>query len=365
MGHGIRGPFPRERTAGHGRARLERVTDGDVGGFERLSRPLLELIQRLTGLETSFVTEIDWEAQEQTVLLALNTGELDVPEGTVTDWSDTMCRQAFLIGKERSADVPTDFPENAAAAELGMRTFFTLPIVHEDTTVGTVCGASRRAVELEPDVMDNVRLIAEALSFQLAAQHEARLLRDRAERAEALSLVDPLTQLPNRRGFTGRLEEELARAARHGAPIAVLAIDLDRFKTVNDSYGHVGGDRVLSIVGDVLRSAARTEDVPARLGGDEFALLLPHCDTPGAEAVAARLADGFARATRDADMHTTLSIGISTSESSPLTSLMADADTALYRGKAAGGDRAVVWAPPGTDFSPVHVENPSAASTPG
>lgn len=79
-------------------------------GFDRPARPLPEPIQHLTGLETSFVTHIDWDSQTQEVVLALNTSELEVPEGAVADWSDSVCRWAFLSSKEQSSDVSIDFP---------------------------------------------------------------------------------------------------------------------------------------------------------------------------------------------------------------------------------------------------------------
>lgn len=72
--------------------RMDRMDDIDLDGFDQLARPLLQLVQRLTGLETTFVTEIDWLAQRQAVVLALNTAELDVPTGTTVQWSDAMCR---------------------------------------------------------------------------------------------------------------------------------------------------------------------------------------------------------------------------------------------------------------------------------
>jgi len=320
------------------------MSDVQLVGLERLARPLLDLIQRLTGLETSFVTQIDWASQTQEVVFALNTAELEVPEGSVVDWPDALCRLTFLSGKEHSADVATDFPGNSGAEQLGLQSFFALPILSGDVTLGTVCGASRRPVTLAPDVVESVRLISEALSFQMAAHVESQALLARAERAEALALVDPLTGLANRRAFTSRFEEELARSGRHGAPIAVLAIDLDEFKNVNDTYGHAGGDEVLVIAADVLRRAARAEDVPARLGGDEFALLLGYCDAAGVAAVATRIVNEFGRAATGINKPCSLSIGTSTSETSLRRSLLADADTALYRSKANGGGHTEAWA---------------------
>ena len=320
------------------------MANAQLVGFERLARPLLELIQRLTGLETSFVTQIDWASQTQEVVFAMNTSELQVAEGSVVDWSDSMCRWAFLSGKEQSSDVSTDFPGSVGGDQLGMRSFLALPILSGDTTLGTVCGASRRTVQLEPHVVESIRLISKALSFQMASHVESEALLARAERAEALALVDPLTGLANRRAFTSRLEEELARSGRHDAPIALLAIDLDKFKSVNDTYGHAGGDVVLVTASDVLRRAARSEDVPARLGGDEFALLLAHCDAAGVQAVATRIVEQFGQAASGINMPCTLSIGTSTSDTSPRRSLLADADKALYRSKAKGGGHTQAWA---------------------
>ena len=321
------------------------MTNADWEGFERTTRPLLVLIQRMTGMETTFVTEIDWPSQRQEVVLALNASELEVAEGTVIDWSDSMCRWTFLSTKVQSVDVRADYPESVGARQ-GMRTFFALPILSGDAILGTVCGASRHPVELGLDTMANIRLIAEALSYQMEAYAQTGALRGRAERAEALALLDPLTGLANRRAFASRFEEELARSGRHDEPIAVLVIDLDGFKAVNDTYGHLGGDMVLMAAGEILRRAARAEDVAARLGGDEFALLMPHCAAAGAEKVAARIASDFCFATDGLDMPCTLSVGISSSETTHRRSLLKTADDALYRskaeaGKSAGSQRAV------------------------
>jgi diguanylate cyclase len=306
----------------------------DLAAFQHLARPLLELIQRLTGLETSFVTEIDWDTQKQLVLVASNTATLEVAEGTVVNWSDSMCRLSFLSDKAHTSDVPGDFPGSIGAEQIGMRTFFALPILIKDVMLGSVCGASGRAVEIGPEVLSHIGLIAQAMAFQMTAHMDSLALRERAEQAEALARMDPLTGLANRRGFTSRFEEELANSARHGSPLAVLAIDVDRFKVVNDTYGHPGGDIVLAAAGDVLRRSAGPNGVAARIGGDEFAVLLPHCDTEGAELVVAQITADFAVAMAEVDMSCTLSIGVSTSATTPRLSLLTTADKSLYIRKA-------------------------------
>lgn len=331
-------PIPRAGVLPPGPPTTAEVRDERLA-FDLLARPLLELVQRRTGLETSFVTSIDWDAQAQEVLTAINRSELNVAEGSVVPWSDSMCRLSFLSGKEQTSDVLGDFPGSLGGEELGMRSFFALPILEGATMLGTVCGASRRAVTLELDVLEDIRLIAQAMGVQLRALREAEAQRARAEVAEALALTDVLTGLPNRRAFTGRMEQELARARRHGSQLAVLVMDVDCFKAVNDTHGHHGGDAVLRVLGETLRTVARTEDVPARLGGDEFVLLLPGAGAGGARGAALRVLRKFRTMTVDRGIPGTLSIGASSSDRSPLDSLLVDADSALYRAKTKGRDR--------------------------
>ena len=310
------------------------MVDNEFDSFEQVARPLLELIRRLTGLETTFVTEIDWTAQRQEVVVALNTGELKVAEGSTLPWSDSMCRWAFLSGAAHSFDVPTDFPGSVGADQLGMQTFVALPIQEGDVILGTVCGASRDSVDLSPNVLRSLELIAESLASQLGALVERQKLRRRAEDAEELALADPLTGLANRRGFTARFEEELARSGRRGTHVALLALDLDDFKAINDTYGHAAGDTILATVGEVIRRTARVEDVVARLGGDEFVILLTPADAQVAETVANRVAEEFRAACEKLEMPCTVSVGFSTSETTPRRSLFVAADDALYRAKA-------------------------------
>ncbi len=111
-----------------------------------------------------------------------------------------------------------------------------------------------------------------------------RQLQALVARLETDSRTDPLTGLANRRHFEERLEEEASRARRHGTPLALVMIDIDHFKAVNDRHGHEAGDRVLEGVADGLRQHFRDGDLVCRLGGEEFVLLLPHADAEGARA---------------------------------------------------------------------------------
>jgi diguanylate cyclase (GGDEF)-like protein len=158
-----------------------------------------------------------------------------------------------------------------------------------------------------------------------------------------LAVTDALTGLPNRRRFFEALNDEVRRARRYQTPLALLLIDFDDFKRLNDTYGHQAGDVALVALADVLRQAARASDVPSRQGGDEFALLLPHTGCIGAEVVARRLLDA-ARALRDPGGQP-LGISVGGAELDPRAgaagdaqgeALLARVDRALYGAKQAG-----------------------------
>jgi diguanylate cyclase (GGDEF)-like protein len=159
-----------------------------------------------------------------------------------------------------------------------------------------------------------------------------------------LASTDELTGCAVRRALRQRTEQEIERALRSGSPLSLLMIDVDRFKSVNDSFGHVVGDRVLATIGRILLDNVRAFDVASRLGGDEFALLLPETDAAGAVDVAERIFRDLAGA---GEVPVTLSIGVSTLDRSAPTveHLFDEADLALYQVKRAGRDAIAVRAP--------------------
>jgi diguanylate cyclase (GGDEF)-like protein len=160
---------------------------------------------------------------------------------------------------------------------------------------------------------------------------------------EELALVDSLTGLPNRRQFERRLQEALDRGRRDARPMALMFLDVDRFKEINDSFGHGAGDEVLRQFAQRLRGSVRAVDTVARLAGDEFVVIL---EGLRARDEAAAVATKIGLALREPILvqgrafRVTSSIGVAFSESADASaaSLVAKADEALYRAKRAGRD---------------------------
>jgi diguanylate cyclase (GGDEF)-like protein len=174
-------------------------------------------------------------------------------------------------------------------------------------------------------------------------------LQVRYQNALADALRDPLTGLGNHRAFHEELDRQAAAALRYEVPLALLLIDLDDFKAVNDTRGHAGGDRVLRGFGQLLGISLRRADRAFRVGGDEFALLLPHTDLAGARVVASRLlAQALQPSTRtDDSTSVSFSGGVSALPALGLSpgQLYAQADAALYAAKRGGRTEVAIFDP--------------------
>jgi diguanylate cyclase (GGDEF)-like protein len=173
----------------------------------------------------------------------------------------------------------------------------------------------------------------------------ARSVDDMRHRLIELIGTDPLTECLNRRALETRLARECRQARRRGTPLSVLAIDVDHFKSINDTFGHPFGDYVLQTVADIMNETARDTDAVARLGGDEFILVLPDTGTQGATAFAERLRCNVGEhvfGDQRQSLPVTISVGVMVApeigELSP-AALLAAADRNLYRAKSAGRNR--------------------------
>jgi len=186
----------------------------------------------------------------------------------------------------------------------------------------------------------------EALLFTIAiAFILLAMAKERTEhRHKTAALIDPLTGIANRRSFLQDGEAQLRRQSSDPRPTAVLLLDLDKFKSINDRFGHAVGDRVLQVFAQVGTKCMRRADLFGRLGGEEFAAMLQNSDCDRAMAVAEQIRSSFASATLEVDgkpVMATVSIGIVISHDSvlDLSALLAQADHALYRAKDNGRNR--------------------------
>ena len=182
-------------------------------------------------------------------------------------------------------------------------------------------------------VVDHIEDITDRKSFESQLQHQA--------------LHDPLTGLATRALLTDRIQQALSAAGQHTPGVALLFLDLDRFKSINDSLGHPAGDAILSAVAKVLQGAVRAADTVARFGGDEFVVLCPDCPATQAAALAERIQQAVADCPVPpaVEFRLSVSIGIalSSSRSSTPTTLLRDADAAMYTAKAKGRNRVEIF----------------------
>ena len=219
----------------------------------------------------------------------------------------------------------------------------SVPLVARGAALGVVALTGRDGDRpFDEADLSRVRGLAATAALALACERATRA-RDRLARAVA---VDALTGLLNRGGIDARLREELDRARRHREPVALVAIDIDRFKAVNDALGHPAGDAVLRGLAAIFRRSVRAFDLCARFGGDEFAVVMPRA----AAAAACRIAERIRRRVQhfgpDAvppappGVRVTASFGVAVSrpDTSP-SALVKSADRALYAAKAKGRNR--------------------------
>jgi diguanylate cyclase (GGDEF)-like protein len=180
--------------------------------------------------------------------------------------------------------------------------------------------------------------------FYMKSLQENRELKELHAVLEELVITDSLTGLYNQRHFSSRLKQEMERARRRRYPLSLLFLDLDNFKSYNDTHGHLAGDRALEEVGKtVLGSIRRGVDAGFRYGGDEFVVILPETACQQAAAVAQRIRDSFGETEFNA---ITMSIGlIEFGPDDPVEAVIEMVDRAMYQAKGAGGGRIEIAGP--------------------
>src|SRR4051794_2249382 len=269
------------------------------------------------------------------------SGQLSVlaDRGLMPDMGPAVYAIAAWVMARGAEFVTADLREDARVKDPFVGAVMAFPLSCRGRRVGAVIGldrlASAREPRLAPSVMRQVRVLLEPASVAL---DNALILK----RAEALSVTDDLTHLYNSRYLNQVLRRETKRASRSGRPLSLLFIDLDGFKSVNDTHGHLYGSRALVEAAAVIRSSARETDMVARFGGDEFALVLPDTGGEGAFAVGERIRDRIAEyrfLTGDGlDIHLTASVGVATlpDVAASAEELVQAADKAMYQVKETG-----------------------------
>ena len=212
-----------------------------------------------------------------------------------------------------------------------------LPLQAAGAEVGALVGRATA-----PPALDLER----AEGATLFAQHAAALIDVAAalRREQRAAVTDPLTGLLNRRGFEDRLDEEIGRARRSGQPVALVLLDCDDLKEINDRGGHADGDAALRRVAESLRSTKRSSDVVARVGGDEFTLILPETDAAAALEAVDRIRDRIRRDAEDAGLPITVTCGIAAfpADGDSSSDVIRTADRLLYAAKLDGRDCVLV-----------------------
>jgi diguanylate cyclase (GGDEF)-like protein len=241
-----------------------------------------------------------------------------------------------VLARGRQAAVTERVADRVRAA-FGLSHTLTVPLRSVDGVIGAIV-LSRRDRGAWPE--SSRRLLRVAAGETAAALERA----DSFRAAETSAATDPLTGLPNRRYFN-EFSALLAGRRRAGDAVAVLMIDIDKFKGLNDTYGHPTGDQVLRSVAEAITTAVREQDVPARIGGEEFAVVLRN---PGPD-VAIEIGERVRQAVRDLDLAAigvpgvSVSVGVANASSADesIQALLDRADQALLRAKRAGRDRVI------------------------
>ncbi len=266
----------------------------------------------------------------------LRGGSTVVVSGTVTEWVLHHRRGVLINGG--------DHPVPEIASRLGRNpdvpgSAIVLPLLHGGQVLGVLCVGHHTPGSLTSRHASGMQDLAPIFATSLVnAQRFAAIAGQ--------SVSDPLTGLFNHGGFDQRLREELERSARSQVSGALIMLDLDQFKHVNDTYGHLTGDAVIRMIATkAIKGQTRSYDVPCRVGGDEFAVILPHTSLSDALTVAERIRQAVMNAPTDTVgvpvgiVGASLGVAVFPASGISANDLVARADQAMYRAKNLGRNR--------------------------
>ncbi|MBI4536129.1 MAG: sensor domain-containing diguanylate cyclase [Ignavibacteriae bacterium] len=263
------------------------------------------------------------------------------------EFSDPKSLVALACKTKHSLPAHPDVPIDEASlfsADLrlkGIASLLVLPLICADDAIGTLVLATKSKHGFREDLRDLLGVIANQVAVSL---QNARLYR----RMETMATTDGLTGVYNHRAMQKCLADKLERAQRYHRPLALILLDLDHFKKINDTYGHPQGDQVLKRVAVILKETARKIDIVARYGGEEFAILMEDTDGAGAKELAERIRHEVSQqqfATERGLFHVTVSMGIAVfpHDAQDRQQLITRADQALYHAKRHGRNQSLSY----------------------
>lgn len=341
----------RARAAAHaavtqgGRAAAVMDIAGEFTASLDLQQVLARFVERTRGLFEASAIELSWLDPDREVLESLvewidGAPVVTTRGGGIYPLDDYPLTRTVLETQQeaqvRVADPASDPAERALLERQGLGSVLLTPLLWNGRTIGLVEVVDARDRVFTPA---EVGLCRELARLVAAAIYNAITY----ERTRETSLRDPATGLHNRRHFDEHLRAELARATRSGTTVALVMLDVDGLKRVNDAAGHHAGDAMLRAAADAMRREVRESDAACRVGGDEFALILPGADAEAARVVSERVRRAFTQA---GGGRYDLSAGVAVYPTDAVTAdrLTRAADAAAYASKAAGGGRTTVVA---------------------
>ncbi|MBG2678016.1 sensor domain-containing diguanylate cyclase [Klebsiella michiganensis] len=263
--------------------------------LETLVRQLLEMLELVTRMESTYLTRIDFDAQRQHIMYAHNSSEMQIPEGFSVPWNDSLCKRALDDRCIFSNDVAERWRSCLAAQDLGIATFFSIPVRLTDGSLfGTLCATSRARQPYNIEGEQVMNLFANLISHYVEKETLVQQLRAANVALEMHSYTDELTGLPNRRSLFKHLAAQFSQAREQQRSVLLIFIDLDDFKAINDRFGHPCGDSFLIQIGERLAARVRSGDIVGRLGGDEFLIVGPGPDSADQQEYIAALRQALA-----------------------------------------------------------------------
>lgn len=299
----------------------------------------------MVGVPTLHVLVVDPDAERRRAAAdVLRSVHCRVDEFATADEATAACRRELPAVVVVDEDASRSDDLRMIDAIKGDPDLFGVGVVVRARTLNVdeaLDGLGRGAHGMLVDPVADAELVATVRSAARTGVLQEEL-RSRAVALERLAFTDALSGIPNRRFLDRQLEALVSSARRHGRPLAVALVDIDRFKPINDTFGHVVGDAVIAEVARRLGARLRTEDHLGRFGGEEYLVLLPETDPAAAAAVAEHLRAEVARRPIETDagpVPVTVSIGWAVWDDEPSHAVVGRADTALYEAKQSGRDR--------------------------